>query len=125
MRGRHLAACAVFIAFSASSVAHAGSSNAGPAGTGAKASSVSILASEVALMRYHSALKLTAAQEKLWPSAVAALRSLARMAKVDEAAVRRVVPAVQPLLVTLDDTQIEVAMRLAKQAGLAQYASLF
>lgn len=81
--------------------------------------------SEVAILRYRTALKLTAAQEKYWPAAAAALRALTRQAQIDEAVVRRYAPAMRPLIASLDDHQKQVAMGLAQQAGLAQYASLF
>jgi len=81
--------------------------------------------SEVAILRYRAALKLTASQEKYWPAVASALRRLAREPNVDENAVRRFVPAVSPLLATLDDSQKQTAMTLVRQSGLAQYASLF
>ncbi|WP_253711457.1 hypothetical protein [Bradyrhizobium sp. WD16] len=84
-----------------------------------------IAASEVAITRYRAALKLSAAQEKYWPAVASALRTLARLPRVDEDAVRRVAPSVQPLLASLDDRQRQVAMNLVQRAGLAQYASLF
>lgn len=90
-----------------------------------KTSALRRLASEVALVRYRTALKLTAAQEKYWPAAAAALRALARQTQLDENVVRRYAPAVRPLIASLDDHQKQVAMNLAAQAGLAQYASLF
>ncbi|MBR1218432.1 hypothetical protein JQ557_10560 [Bradyrhizobium sp. U87765 SZCCT0131] len=91
----------------------------------AKVSVWRVAASEVAIARYRAALKLTAAQEKYWPAVASALRTLARLPKVDEDAVRRVAPSVSPLLATLDDQQRQVAMGLVQKAGLAQYASLF
>jgi len=83
------------------------------------------VASEVALLRYRTALKLSAAQEKFWPAAAGALRALARQAELNEAVVRRYAPAVKPLIASLSDEQKQVAMGLAAQAGLSQYASLF
>jgi hypothetical protein len=94
-------------------------------GTEAKPSFARRVVSEVVIMRYRAALKLTAAQAKYWPAAAAALRGLARQAQVDEAAVRRYAPSIKPLIASLDDQQKQVAMGLAQQAGLAQYASLF
>ena len=91
----------------------------------AKPSAFRRVASEVALLRYRAALKLTAAQEKYWPAAASALRALARQTQLDEAIVRRYAPAMRPLIASLDDHQKQVAMGLAAQAGLAQYASLF
>lgn len=91
----------------------------------AKVSAIKIAMSEVAILRYRAALKLKAEQEKHWPAVAAALRVLAREPNVDEAAVRRFAPAVQPLLVTLDDSQKQVAKGLVQKAGLTQYASMF
>lgn len=81
--------------------------------------------SEIEILRYRTALRLTAAQQKYWPAAASALRALARQEHVDEAAVRRYAPGLRPLIASLDDQQKQVAMGLAQQAGLAQYASLF
>jgi len=83
------------------------------------------IASEVALLRYRTALKLSAAQEKYWPAAASALRALARQAELNEAVVRRYAPAVKPLIASLNDEHKQVAMGLAAQAGLSQYASMF
>jgi len=83
------------------------------------------VASEVAILRYRAALKLTAAQEKYWPAAASALRALTRQAQIDESVVRRYAPGMRPLIASLDDHQKQVAMGLAAQAGLSQYASLF
>lgn len=96
-----------------------------PAQPQGKVSVWRIAASEVAIARYRAALKLTAAQEKYWPAVASALRTLARLPRVDEDAVRRVAPSVQPLLASLDDRQRQVAMNLVQRAGLAQYAALF
>jgi hypothetical protein len=102
----------------------AGSSdfNAGPE---QKVSTYRKIASEVALLRYRTALKLTAAQERYWPAAAAALRALSRQNELNEAVVMRYAPAVRPLIASLNDQQRQVAMGLAAQAGLAQYAALF
>lgn len=81
--------------------------------------------SEVAILRYRSALKLKAEQEKYWPAVASALRALAREPQVTEASVRRFAPAVAPLLATLDDSQRQVAMSIAAKTGLTQYASAF
>lgn len=81
--------------------------------------------SEVAILRYRSALKLKAEQEKYWPAVANAFRALAREPEITEAAVRRFAPAVSPLLATLDDNQRQVAMSIAQRAGLSQYASMF
>ncbi len=83
------------------------------------------IASEVALLRYRTALKLTAAQERYWPAAAAALRALSRQSEINETVVKRYAPAVRPLIASLNDEQRQVAMGLAAQAGLAQYAALF
>jgi hypothetical protein len=80
---------------------------------------------EVAIARYRIALKLTAEQEKYWPAVASALRHLARLPEINEAAVRRVAPSVSPLLAHLDDRQKQVAMNLVANSGLSQYASLF
>ena len=88
-------------------------------------SALKIAMSEVAIMRYRAALKLKAEQEKYWPAVAAALRALAREPNVDDAAVRRFLPAVQPLVATMDDSQKQVAMGFVQKAGLTQYASLF
>jgi hypothetical protein len=90
-----------------------------------KTSALRRVASEVAILRYRTALKLTAAQEKYWPAAASALRALARQAQLDETVVRRYAPAVKPLIASLNDQQRQVAMGLAQQAGLAQYAAMF
>lgn len=81
--------------------------------------------SEVAILRYRTALKLKAEQEKYWPAVANALRALAREPQITEAAVRRFAPAVSPLMATLDDNQRQVAMSIAQKAGLTQYASMF
>lgn len=101
------------------------SAAAAPAEKASKPSVWRIAASEVAIARYRAALKLTAAQQKYWPAVASALRSLARMERVDENAVRRVAPSISPLLASLDDNQKQTAMSLVQRAGLAQYASLF
>jgi len=90
-----------------------------------KVSAWRIALSEVAIARYRAALKLTAEQEKYWPAVANALRHLARLPEINEAAVRRVAPSVSPLLARLDDRQKQVAMNLVANSGLAQYASLF
>lgn len=105
-----------------SSIAPAAEAPSQPQG---KVSIWRVAASEVAIARYRAALKLTAAQEKYWPAVASALRTLARLPRVDEDAVRRVAPSVQPLLATLDDHQRQVAMNLVQRAGLGQYAALF
>ncbi|MBX9711003.1 MAG: hypothetical protein K2X60_08210 [Xanthobacteraceae bacterium] len=81
--------------------------------------------SEVAILRYRSALKLKAEQEKYWPAVANALRAMAREPQVTEATVRRYAPAVSPLLASLDDNQRQVAMSIAQKTGLTQYASMF
>ena len=91
----------------------------------ARVSALRIAMSEVAILRYRIALKLKAEQEQYWPAVATALRELAREPNVDEAAMRRFAPAVQPLLVTLDDSQKQVAKGLVQKAGLTQYASMF
>ena len=91
----------------------------------ARVSALRIAMSEVAILRYRVALKLKAEQEQYWPAVATALRALAREPNVDEAAMRRFAPAVQPLLVTLDDGQKQVAKGLVQKAGLTQYASMF
>jgi len=96
--------------------------NAGPE---QKVSTYRKIASEVALLRYRTALKLTAAQERYWPAAAAALRALSRQSELNETVVKRYAPAVRPLIASLNDEQRQVAMGLAPQAGLAQYAALF
>jgi len=96
--------------------------NAGPE---QKVSTYRKIASEVALLRYRTALKLTAAQERYWPAAAAALRALSRQSEINETVVKRYAPAVRPLIASLNDEQRQVAMGLAAQAGLAQYAALF
>jgi hypothetical protein len=90
-----------------------------------KVSAYRKIASEVALLRYRTALKLTAAQERYWPAAAAALRALSRQSELNETVVKRYAPAVRPLIASLNDQQRQVAMGLAAQAGLAQYAALF
>ena len=91
----------------------------------ARVSALRIAMSEVAILRYRVALKLKAEQEQYWPAVATALRELAREPNVDEAAMRRFAPAVQPLLVSLDDSQKQVAKGLVQKAGLTQYASMF
>jgi hypothetical protein len=95
------------------------------AGSEQRVSTYRKIASEVALLRYRTALKLTAAQERYWPAAAAALRALSRQNELNEAVVKRYAPGVKPLLASLNDEQRQVAMGLAAQAGLAQYAALF
>jgi hypothetical protein len=94
-------------------------------GSEQKVSTYRKIVSEVALLRYRTALKLTAAQERYWPAAAAALRSLSRQNELNEAVVKRYAPGVKPLLASLNDEQRQVAIGLAAQAGLAQYAALF
>ena len=91
----------------------------------ARVSALKVAISEVAILRYRAALKLTAAQEKYWPAVASALRALAREPKVTEAAVRRFAPAASALFANLDNHQKQVAMGLVQKAGLTQYASLF
>lgn len=90
-----------------------------------KVSAWRIALSEVAIARYRVALKLTAEQEKYWPAVAGALRHLARLPEINEAAVRRVAPSMSPLISHLDDHQKQVAMNLVSSSGLGQYASLF
>jgi hypothetical protein len=90
-----------------------------------KVSTLRKVAGEVALLRYRAALKLTAAQEKYWPAAAAALRALSRQSEINETVVKRYAPSVRPLIASLNDEQRQVAMGIAAQAGLAQYAALF
>jgi negative regulator of sigma E activity len=94
-------------------------------GSEQKVSTYRKIASEAALLRYRVALRLTAAQEKYWPAAAAALRALSRQNELNETVVKRYAPAVKPLIASLNDQQRQVAMGLAAQAGLAQYAALF
>jgi hypothetical protein len=91
----------------------------------ARVSAFKIAMSEVVILRYRAALKLKAEQEKYWPAVAAALRTLAREPNLNEEAVRKIVPAVTPLLTSLDDNQKQVAMGFAQKAGLTQYASMF
>jgi hypothetical protein len=102
-----------------------GSSTDFASGSEPKVSALRRVVSEAAILRYRVALKLTVAQEKYWPAAASALRALARQSQLDENVVRRYAPAVKPLIASLNDEQKQVAMSLAQQAGLAQYASLF
>jgi len=94
-------------------------------GSDQKVSTYRKIASEVALLRYRTAWKLTAAQERYWPAAASALRALSRQNELNEAVVKRYAPGVKPLLASLNDQQRQVAMGLAAQAGLAQYVALF
>jgi hypothetical protein len=94
-------------------------------GSEQKLSTYRRIVSEVALLRYRTALKLTSAQERYWPAAAAALRALSRQNELNETVVKRFAPGVRPLLASLNDEQRQVAMGLAAQAGLAQYAALF
>ncbi len=89
----------------------------------AHVSAFKIAMSEVAILRYRAALKLKAEQEQYWPAVANALRALAREPNVDEAAVRRMAPAIQPLFMVLDDNQKQIAKGLVQKAGLTQYAS--
>lgn len=91
----------------------------------AKASIWRMALSEAAIARYRSALALTAEQERFWPAAAAALRALLRMPQIDDEAVRRIAPAINPLVASLDDRQRQIAMDLARRAGLSQYAAMF
>src|SRR5258708_37688342 len=54
-----------------------------------KVSTYRKIASEVALLRYRTALRLTAPQERYWPAAAAALPSLSRQTELHETVVRR------------------------------------
>lgn len=94
-------------------------------GSEQKVSTFRRVASEVALLRYRAALRLTAAQERYWPAAAAALRALSRQNEINETVVKRYAPGVRPLIASLNDEQRQVAMGIAAQAGLAQYAALF
>ena len=94
-------------------------------GSEQKVSTYRKIASEVALLRYRTALKLTATQERYWPAAASALRALSRQNELNEAVVKRYASGVKPLLASLNDEQRQVAMGLAAQAGLSQYAALF
>ena len=115
-------AVALFVAMSAPALAQdASDASAKPA----HVSALRVAMSEVAILRYRAALKLTAEQEKYWPAVASALRVLAREPEVTEQAVRRIAPAVSPLLAMLDDRQRGVAMGFAQRAGLMQYASMF
>ncbi|KQW20842.1 hypothetical protein ASC80_11715 [Afipia sp. Root123D2] len=91
----------------------------------ARASALKVAMSEIAILRYRAALKLSAAQEKYWPAVASALRALAREPQINEAAVRRFAPAASALFANLDDHQKQVAMGLVQKAGLTQYAALF
>jgi hypothetical protein len=95
------------------------------AGAEQRVSTYRTIASEAALLRCRVALRLTTAQEKYWPAAAAALRALSRQNELNETVVKRYAPAVRPLIASLSDEQRQVAMGLAAQAGLAQYAALF
>lgn len=119
-------AVALVVAMSAPVAAQEVTASVAPVETPAKPAHVSafkIAMSEVAILRYRAALKLKAEQEQYWPAVANALRALAREPNVDEAAMRRFAPAVQPLLVTLDDNQKQIAKGLVQKAGLTQYAS--
>ncbi len=119
-------AIALVVAMSAPVAAQEVTASVAPIEATAKPAHVSALKiamSEVAILRYRVALKLKAEQEQYWPAVATALRALAREPNVDEAAVRRFAPAVQPLLVTLDESQKQVAKGLVQKAGLTQYAS--
>lgn len=118
-----VAMCAPAVAQDVTASAAPYEASAPVASAPAKVSALKIAMSEVAILRYRTALKLKAEQEKHWPAVAAALRALAREPNVDEAAVRRFAPSVQPLLVTLDDNQKQVAKGLVQRAGLAQYAA--
>lgn len=81
--------------------------------------------SEVAILRYRTALKLKAHQEQYWPAVASALRALAREPQINEAAVHRFMPAASALFASLDDSQKQTAMHLVQRAGLTQYAAMF
>ncbi len=120
-------AIALFVAMSAPVAAQEVTASVGPETVTkpAHVSALRVAMSEVAILRYRVALKLKADQEQYWPAVASALRALAREPNVDEAAMRRFAPAVQPLLVTLDENQKQVAKGLVQKAGLTQYASMF
>ena len=68
-------AFAIVVALSAPAFAQdAGIETARPA----RVSALKVAMSEVAILRYRTALKLTAAQEKYWPAVASALRALAQ-----------------------------------------------
>jgi hypothetical protein len=89
------------------------------------ASALRVAMNEVVILRYRTALKLKAEQEKYWPAVASALRTLAREPELNEEAVRRFLPAASALYAILDDRQKETAMSLIHKAGLTEYASLF
>lgn len=120
MRQIHLA-LALLVVFISAPVA----AQEAPQGGSQHVSAWRVAISEVAIARYRAALRLTAAQEKYWPAVANALRHLARLPEINEAAVRHVAPSMSPLIATLDDHQKQVAINMAARAGLAQYASLF
>ncbi len=119
-------AIALVVAMSAPVAAQEVTASVAPVEAPAKPAHVSafkIAMSDVAILRYRAALKLKAEQEQYWPAVANALRALAREPNVDEAAVRRMAPAIQPLFMVLDENQKQVAKGLVQKAGLQQYAS--
>ena len=123
-----IAAVAALSSFSApasaqDAVMYQGAETAAPAPK--KLSMYQSAMSEVAILRYRTALKLRAEQQKYWPAVASALRALAREPQVNEAAVRRFAPAASALFARLDDQQKQTAMNLVQRAGLQQYASMF
>lgn len=110
-------------AFAQEAAAYTGAETAAPAPK--KLSMYQSAMSEVAILRYRTALKLKTEQMKYWPAVASALRALAREPQVNEAAVRRFAPAASALFARLDDQQKQTAMSLVQRAGLQQYASMF
>lgn len=122
---RKLQVAIVSIVLAISAPAFAQTASAEPAAKPSRLSSLRLAISEAVIQRCRSALRLNAEQERYWPAVAHALRALAREPNVTEEAVRRIAPAVSPLLATLDDQQRQTAMNFAHKVGLTQYASLF
>src|SRR6478609_3954531 len=75
---------------------------------------------------YKAALKLSPMQQVYWVPVAAALRALPTDGggvAIDAQTVSRLMPALRPLLASLDDKQKRVAMALAQKIGLNQFAS--
>lgn len=90
----------------------------------AEGTGVTVTKSDIA--SYKAALKLTPMQQVYWIPVAAALRALPSAGggvAIDAQTVNKLMPALRPLLASLDDDQKRVAMALAQRIGLTQFAS--
>ena len=91
----------------------------------ADGSAITLTKSDIA--SYKAALRLSPMQQVYWIPVAAALRTLpadGQGVAIDAQTINRLMPALRPLLASLDDDQKRVAVALAQRIGLAQFASL-